>query len=188
MDKFHNFYWLEREKGKMGVLYVKQIIVQFQVLTAVSMKVAVFWVIAPCSLVEVYRHFRCACCLYLALMMEVASTSEMLVNFYQTTRRNNLEASHLQSTSCFAHIFSYQVWDYLGNIIIWFALVPSLLHKYGNDKWKCIWSKVTSWKDKTVSSTHSSSSSEWFILGILLTYSWKIRVPLKLGPHMNTKF
>jgi hypothetical protein len=28
------------------------------------MKVAVFWVVAPCSLVEVYRRFRRACCLH----------------------------------------------------------------------------------------------------------------------------
>jgi hypothetical protein len=30
---------------------------------AVSMKVAVFWVAVPCSLVEVYQHSRGACCL-----------------------------------------------------------------------------------------------------------------------------
>jgi hypothetical protein len=30
--------------------------VGFEVLTAVSMKIAVFWVVAPCSLVEVYRR------------------------------------------------------------------------------------------------------------------------------------
>jgi hypothetical protein len=30
-----------------------------------------------------------------ALMLEAASTSETLVNFYQTTRRNNPEDSHL---------------------------------------------------------------------------------------------
>jgi hypothetical protein len=29
-------------------------------------------------------------------MMEAASTSEMLVNFYQTTQRNNPEDSHLE--------------------------------------------------------------------------------------------
>jgi hypothetical protein len=52
------------------------------------MKMAVLWVVTPCSLVEVYRHFR-------ALMVEEASTSETLVNFYQTTRRNNPEGSHL---------------------------------------------------------------------------------------------
>jgi hypothetical protein len=30
-------------------------------------------------------------------MMEATSTSEMLVNFYQTTRRNNPEDSHLHT-------------------------------------------------------------------------------------------
>jgi hypothetical protein len=32
----------------------------------------------------------------IALMMEAASTSEMSVNLYQTTRRNNTEDSRLQ--------------------------------------------------------------------------------------------
>jgi hypothetical protein len=31
---------------------------------AVSMKIAVVWVIAPCSLVEVYQRFRGPCCLH----------------------------------------------------------------------------------------------------------------------------
>jgi hypothetical protein len=35
----------------------------FEVLTAVSTKIAVFWVVAPYSLVEVYQHFRGPCCL-----------------------------------------------------------------------------------------------------------------------------
>jgi hypothetical protein len=39
-------------------------LVRFQVLTAASMKMAVFWVVAPCSLVEVYRRFRGACYLH----------------------------------------------------------------------------------------------------------------------------
>jgi hypothetical protein len=34
--------------------------------------------------------------LLIALMMEAASTSETLVNFYQTTRRYNPEDSHLR--------------------------------------------------------------------------------------------
>jgi hypothetical protein len=33
---------------------------------------------------------------FIALMMEAANTSETLVNFYQTTRRNILEDSHLR--------------------------------------------------------------------------------------------
>jgi hypothetical protein len=47
------------------------------------MKMAVFWTIA--------------------LMMESASTSETLVNFYQTTRRNNPEDSHLRIGLCFGN-------------------------------------------------------------------------------------
>jgi hypothetical protein len=39
-------------------------IVGFEVLTVVSMKMAVFWVVAPCSLVEVYQRFRGICCLH----------------------------------------------------------------------------------------------------------------------------
>jgi hypothetical protein len=44
---------------------------------------AVFWVVAQRS--------------FIALMMEAASTSETSVNFYQTTRRNNPEGSHLHT-------------------------------------------------------------------------------------------
>jgi hypothetical protein len=33
-------------------------IVGFEVLTAAIMKMAVFWVVMPCSLVEVYQRFR----------------------------------------------------------------------------------------------------------------------------------
>jgi hypothetical protein len=58
---------------------------------AASMKMAVFWIIAPCSLVEVYHRQGDDG----RLMMEAASTSEMSVNFYQTARRNNPEDSHL---------------------------------------------------------------------------------------------
>jgi hypothetical protein len=38
--------------------------VRFQVLTVASMKMTVFWNVALCSLVEVYRCFRGACCLH----------------------------------------------------------------------------------------------------------------------------
>jgi hypothetical protein len=46
------------------------------------MKMAVFWVVAPCRLA-------------IALVMVAARTSETLVNFYQTTWRYNPEDSHL---------------------------------------------------------------------------------------------
>jgi hypothetical protein len=36
--------------------------VGFEVLTAASMKMAIFWVVAPCNLVEVYRRLRGICC------------------------------------------------------------------------------------------------------------------------------
>jgi hypothetical protein len=38
--------------------------VRFEVLTAASMKMTVFWFAAPRSLVEIYRLFRGACCLH----------------------------------------------------------------------------------------------------------------------------
>jgi hypothetical protein len=49
----------------------------FQVFTAANTKMIVFWAIA--------------------LMMEAASTFEMSVNFYQTTRRNIPDDSHLHT-------------------------------------------------------------------------------------------
>jgi hypothetical protein len=47
----------------------------------VSTKMAVFWVVAPCSLVEVCQCFRGPCCI--ALMMEAARTPETLVNTHR---------------------------------------------------------------------------------------------------------
>jgi hypothetical protein len=51
------------------------------------MKMAVFWDVAPGCLVEVRDR----------LMMETVGTSETSVNFYQTTRRNIPEDSHLHT-------------------------------------------------------------------------------------------
>jgi hypothetical protein len=66
-------------------------------------KMAVFWVVALCSLVQVYHCFRGTCCPHhqgdpasiFGLMMEAASTSDTSVNFYQTTWHYNPEDSHL---------------------------------------------------------------------------------------------
>jgi hypothetical protein len=64
---FENY---ERILIKYGIeVYIKScrdkfILVGFEVLTAVSTKMVVFWVVAPCSLVEIYQRFRCPCCLH----------------------------------------------------------------------------------------------------------------------------
>jgi hypothetical protein len=64
---------------------IKVSLVRFQVLAAASMKMALVWVFAPCSLVEVYRRFSGD------RPVDGESTSETSVNFYQTTRCNNPE-------------------------------------------------------------------------------------------------
>jgi hypothetical protein len=58
---------LPRTPGKwwyLGISRDEYKDVGFEVLTAVNMKSAVFWVVAPCSLVEVYQRFRGPCCLH----------------------------------------------------------------------------------------------------------------------------
>jgi hypothetical protein len=70
-------------------------LVGFEVLMVVSTKMAVFWIVAPCSLVEVYQHFRGPCCLHRQGNLITARSSEILVNFYQTTLRYNPEDSLL---------------------------------------------------------------------------------------------
>jgi hypothetical protein len=67
------------------------------------------WDVVLCSLLDIDRRFRgedgchpgCSAVLsgrslLIPLMMEAASTSETLVIFYQTSRRNIPEDSHLQ--------------------------------------------------------------------------------------------
>jgi hypothetical protein len=50
---------------QLFILWLNAIsIVGFEVLTAVSTKMAVFWVVEPCSLVEVYERFRGPWCLH----------------------------------------------------------------------------------------------------------------------------
>jgi hypothetical protein len=89
----------------------------FQVITAASMKMTVFWVAAPCSLAEVYRRFRGPCCLHhqgdeIALIMEQGSTSEASDTFSQTTRRKHPEDSHLHTYFCWIRA------SYCGNVFI----------------------------------------------------------------------
>jgi hypothetical protein len=72
--------------------------VRFQVLNAVSVNMTVFWIIAPCSLVEVYDVAKLLAVSIIRAMRPDdggASTSATSVNFYQTTGRNIPEDSHL---------------------------------------------------------------------------------------------
>jgi hypothetical protein len=59
------------------------------------MKMAVFWVGAPCSVVK-FTDVSEVLAATIIRMMQAASTSETSVNFYQTTRCYNPEDSHLQ--------------------------------------------------------------------------------------------
>jgi hypothetical protein len=62
------------------------------------MKMTVFWDVAPCSLVEVFRRAELLITsiirTIITLMMEEVSTSETSVNFYQTARGNIPEDSN----------------------------------------------------------------------------------------------
>jgi hypothetical protein len=71
--------------------------VGFEDLTAVSTKVAVFWVVAPYSLVEVYQRFRGPCCLH--------HQGDEKPTRLQTTRRYKPEDSHRISSSVFIILF-----------------------------------------------------------------------------------
>jgi hypothetical protein len=51
---------------------------------------AVFWVVAPCSLVK-FTNVSEVLAASIIRAMEAARTSETLINFYQTTRRYNPE-------------------------------------------------------------------------------------------------
>jgi hypothetical protein len=70
------------------------------------MKMALFWVVAPCSMVEVYRCFNGACCLR-HQGEAAARTSETSVKLYKTTRRNNPEDSDLQIDYFCVYIYIY---------------------------------------------------------------------------------
>jgi hypothetical protein len=78
---------------------------------------AVLWVVALCSLVEVYRRFTCAFFLHYqgdeCLMMEAASTSETSANFFQTTwcgivEDSNLYTRHRENQKSHKVHFDYQ--------------------------------------------------------------------------------
>jgi hypothetical protein len=65
------------------ILAVKKSFLTFQVLTAASMKMTVFWNVAQSSLVELDRRFRRAYCLHYQ------------DNYLHTRRRDNLKSHTL---------------------------------------------------------------------------------------------
>jgi hypothetical protein len=62
--------------------------VRFQIPTVASMKMTVFWDVAPCIVVEVYRRFSGAYCLHHLSDERSSETSETSVDFCRTTRRS----------------------------------------------------------------------------------------------------
>jgi hypothetical protein len=59
------------------------------------MKMAVFWNVAPCSLLGIDRRFRGANCFHHQGVDGGITSSEISVNFYQTARRNIPQHRHL---------------------------------------------------------------------------------------------
>jgi hypothetical protein len=55
---------IRRKKGGIMHKTTSYDEMRFQVLTAASMKMTVFWDVAPSCLVEVHRRFRGVCCLH----------------------------------------------------------------------------------------------------------------------------
>jgi hypothetical protein len=72
--------------------------VTFEVLTAMSMKTAVFSDVAPCSLKDtnILEKLTASIMRVITLKMEAVSLSETLVNMYWTIWCYNPEDSHLQ--------------------------------------------------------------------------------------------
>jgi hypothetical protein len=71
-------------------------ILRFQALTAVNVKVVIFWDMTPCSLVDRYRCFRRTCHFHPqgrrapTLKIELEGASETLVLLYQTRMYSQL--------------------------------------------------------------------------------------------------
>jgi hypothetical protein len=65
----------------------------------------------------------------IALMMEVPSTSETSVNFYQTTGRNKTEDRHLQTYLMFKHeiILTYQL---LKVLVEWNDVTSDIIYRH----------------------------------------------------------
>lgn len=152
---------------------------RFYVLVAANMNMAFSWVLAPCILVDCFLRLRSICFLYrqgdIALMLEADCISEALVNFYEATRRRNLEGSHL-------HIrrqFITTVWHHRGTM--WSILSLMLC--------------VTSHAGLTRAARHWTYRESCFNCELTFTYSKRcsdhgsqtnVSCTLKLSGHENS--
>jgi proteasome lid subunit RPN8/RPN11 len=102
---------LKRDGCKLNALRTEEFFISprlsgWRTGTSAGSKTAVLRGVAPCSLVEVYRRFRDACCLH----HQGDHQPETSVNFYQTTRRNNPQVNRsLTHLACFRNALSIQV-------------------------------------------------------------------------------
>jgi hypothetical protein len=50
--------------GRLTVFTLNIFVAGFEVLTALSTKMAVFWIVKPCSMIEINQRFGGPCCLH----------------------------------------------------------------------------------------------------------------------------
>jgi hypothetical protein len=85
--------WRSSHRFDLPVPWLNNNIVMYEVLMVASMKIAVFWVVMPHSPVDVYHHFRGACCLHHHLLdgwgsKDLWNDSKLLPDYLvQQTRR-----------------------------------------------------------------------------------------------------
>jgi hypothetical protein len=94
-------------------------IVRFQVLMAASMNVIIFWDVAPYSLVEIYRRFRCTYCLW---------------NVGQFLSDYTAQKSRRQSSLC-AFLISPVHATYTAHVILLYLIILKLF----NSICTCVW-------------------------------------------------
>jgi hypothetical protein len=88
--------------------------VGFEILTALSTKMAVFWVVAPCSLVEVYQRFRGPCWLHHQGEDYTALQPRRQPSSGQDKFRNKIVCKKLHVTNCIQFLFKFSLLTSLG--------------------------------------------------------------------------
>jgi hypothetical protein len=144
-----------------------------EVLTATSMKMVVFWVVTPCTKVEVYRRFRGA------YSLQHRWTSETLVNVHQTTQRYSPEDSHLLLWTRFYLICSSLVRE-------WISILNNLLFSIlsSGTNTKLLWqgySRSCCPPSPHIAASLRSVLSMTFACSELLSHAAEQRIKLKVA-------